>query len=259
MDLELKDRVILVTGASRGIGAAAARLLSAEGARLALVSRNAEALATLQATLPGEALIIACDMTLEDAAARIVQACRSHFGRIDGLVNCAGATAGGDPLKLAESVWRSSFELKFFSTLRLITAVLPLMREQRRGVVVTVGGNIGRQPNPYMLPGSAVGAALHVINKGLADATAADGIRFHILNPGPTRTERLVGYAAMLATQSAITVEQAEQQLVKDAPQRRIADPAEMAGLIAWMLSDRFAAATGNSVTADGGWVKAAS
>jgi len=259
MDLELKDRVILVTGASRGIGAAAARLLSAEGARLALVARNAEALETLQATLPGEALIIACDMTQEDAAARIVATCRSHFGRIDGLVNCAGATAGGDPLKLAESVWRSSFELKFFSTLRLITAVLPLMREQRRGVVVTVGGNIGRQPNPYMLPGSAVGAALHVINKGLADATAADGIRFHILNPGPTRTERLVGYATMLATQSAITVEQAEQQLVKDAPQRRIADPAEMAGLIAWMLSERFAAATGNSVTADGGWVKAAS
>ena len=86
-----------------------------------------------------------------------------------------------------------------------------------------------------------------------------DGVRFHILNPGPTRTERLVGYAEMLAKKSAISVDEAEQQLVKDAPQRRIAEPAEMAGLIAWMLSDRFAAATGNSVTADGGWVKAAS
>jgi 3-oxoacyl-[acyl-carrier protein] reductase len=258
MNLDLKDRVIVVTGASRGIGAAAARLLSAEGARLALVARSATALKALQEELPAEALTIPCDLNVEDSAARIVEACRGKFGRIDGLVNCAGATAGGDPLGLAESVWRSSFELKFFSTLRLITAVLPSMREQRRGVVVTVGGNIGRQPNMYMLPGSAVGAALHVINKGLADATAADGIRFHILNPGPTRTERLVGYAQMLAKQSAISVEQAEQQLVKDAPQRRIAEPAEMAGLIAWMVSDRFAAATGNSVTADGGWVKAA-
>jgi NAD(P)-dependent dehydrogenase (short-subunit alcohol dehydrogenase family) len=259
MDLELKDRVIIVTGASRGIGAAAARLLAAEGARVALVARSEAALDALKQALPGETLAIACDMNLEDSAARIVEACRSRFGRIDGLVNCAGATAGGDPLKLPESVWRSSFELKFFATLRLIAAVLPLMRENRRGVVVTVGGNIGRQPNMYMLPGSAIGAALHVVNKGLADATAADGIRFHILNPGPTRTERLTGYVAMLAKQSEITIAQAEQQLVKDAPQHRIAEPEEMAGLIAWMLSDRFAAATGNSVTADGGWVKAAS
>lgn len=259
MDLELENRVIIISGASRGIGAAAARLLSAEGARLALVARSSPALAALQASLPAEALCIDCDLNAEGSATRVVEACRDRFGRIDGLVNCAGATAGGEPTGLAESVWRSSFELKFFSTLRLITAVLPAMREQRRGVVVTVGGNIGRQPNMYMLPGSAVGAALHVINKGLADATAADGIRFHILNPGPTRTERLVGYAEMLAKQSSISIEQAEQQLVKDAPQRRIAEPAEMAGLIAWMLSDRFAAATGNSVTADGGWVKAAS
>jgi NAD(P)-dependent dehydrogenase (short-subunit alcohol dehydrogenase family) len=259
MDLKLNDRVIIVTGASRGIGAAAARLLSAEGARLALVARSEAALEALKQALPTETLLIPCDMNLEDSAVRIVEACRTRYGRIDGLVNCAGATAGGDPLKLPESAWRGSFELKFFATLRLITAVLPLMREQRQGVIVTVGGNIGRQPNMYMLPGSAVGAALHVVNKGLADATAADGVRFHMLNPGPTRTERLVGYMAMLAKQSEITVEQAEQQLVKDAPQRRVAEPAEMAGLIAWMLSDRFAAATGNSVTADGGWVKAAS
>ena len=258
MDLELKDRVIVITGASRGIGAATARLRAGEGASLGWVSRNAEALADVRTTLPAESEIVACDMNDADSAALILKASESRFGRIDGLVNCAGATAGGDPLSLAESAWRTSFELKFFATLRLITTLLPLMRQQRRGVIVTVGGNIGRQPNMFMLPGSAVGAALHAINKGLADATAAEGIRFHILNPGPTRTERLIGYASMLAKQSGISIEQAEQQLVKDAPQHRIAEPAEMAALIAWMLSDRFSAATGNSVTADGGWVKAA-
>lgn len=259
MDLELKDRVIVITGASRGIGAAAARLLADEGAKLVLVSRNAAALEAVRTSLSAESEIVDCDMNDGESATRILRATVSRFGRIDGLVNCAGATAGGDPFGLTESVWRSSFELKFFATLRLISALLPLMRQQRRGVIVTVGGNIGRQPNMYMLPGSAVGAALHAINKGLADATAADGVRFHILNPGPTRTERLIGYAAMLAQQSGITLEQAEQQLVKDAPQHRIAEPSEMAALIAWMLSDRFSTATGNSITADGGWVKAAS
>jgi len=258
MDLGLNDRVVVVTGASRGIGAATARALAAEGVRLVLVSRDAAALQSLQRELATDSEIVACDMNEADAAARIVERSRDRFDTLDGLVNCAGATSGGDPLTLSESVWRSSFELKFFSTLRLITAVIPVMREQQRGVVVTVGGNIGRQPNAYMLPGSAVGAALHAINKGLADATAAHGIRFHIFNPGPTRTERLIGYSQMLAKQSGITVEQAEQQLVKDAPQRRIADPAEMAAMIVWMVSDRFSAATGNSVTADGGWVKAA-
>jgi len=259
MDLELKDRVVVVTGASRGIGAATARVLAAEGARLVLVSRDAAALEMLARELATDVEIVACDMNEADAAARITNGATTRFERIDGLVNCAGATSGGDPLTLSEAAWRGSFELKFFSTLRLISAVIPVMREQQRGVIVTIGGNIGRQPNPYMLPGSAVGAALHAINKGLADATAAHGIRFHIFNPGPTRTERLVGYVQMLARQSGITVEQAEQQLVKDAPQHRIAEPAEMAAMIAWMLSDRFGAATGNSVTADGGWVKAAS
>jgi 3-oxoacyl-[acyl-carrier protein] reductase len=259
MDLEISNRVIIITGASRGIGAATARLLAAEGARLALVSRDHAALAALKQQLPTDVEIIACDMNEPQSASLIVERARQRFERIDGLVNCAGATSGGDPLTLSESVWRGSFELKFFSTLRLITTLIPVMREQRRGVIVTIGGNIARQPNVYMLPGSAVGAALHVINKGLADATASHGIRFHILNPGPTRTERLVGYTQMLAKQGGISIEQAEQQLVKDAPQHRIADPAEMAGMIAWMLSDRFSAATGNSVTADGGWVKAAS
>jgi NAD(P)-dependent dehydrogenase (short-subunit alcohol dehydrogenase family) len=259
MDLQLKNRVIVITGASRGIGAATARLLATEEAQLVLVSRDNAALSALAQQLQTPTHVVACDLNDADSAGQIVQQALQRFERIDGLVNCAGATSGGDPLTLSESAWRGSFELKFFSTLRLITAVLPVMRAQQRGVIVTIGGNIGRQPNMYMLPGSAVGAALHAINKGLADATASHGIRFHIFNPGPTRTERLIGYAQMLAKQSGITVEQAEQQLVKDAPQHRIADPAEMAAMIAWMLSDRFAAATGNSVTADGGWVKAAS
>jgi len=259
MDLELKNRVIIVTGASRGIGAATARLLAAEGARLALVSRNATALEALAGELSTDVEVIACDMNAADSAHRIVEQVRRRFLHIDGLVNCAGATSGGDPLTLKENAWRDSFELKFFSTLRLITAAIPVMREQKRGVIVTIGGNIGRQPNMFMLPGSAVGAALHAINKGFADATAGHGIRFHILNPGPTRTERLLGYVQMLAKQSGITVEQAEQQLVKDAPQQRVAEPSEMAAMIAWMLSDRFSAVTGNSVTADGGWVKTAS
>lgn len=259
MDLQLKNTVVIVTGASRGIGAATARLLATEGARLVLVSRDEASLAALGQELQTEVEIIPCDMNGAESATHIVNRAMHRFGRIDGLVNCAGATSGGDPLTLSESAWRGSFELKFFSTVRLITAVIPVMRAQQRGVIVTIGGNIGRQPNMYMLPGSAVGAALHAINKGLADATACHGIRFHILNPGPTRTERLIGYAQSLAKQNGLTLEQAEQQLVKDAPQHRIADPAEMAAMIAWMLSDRFSAATGNSVTADGGWVKAAS
>ena len=153
MDLELKNRVIIVTGASRGIGAATARLLAAEGARLALVSRNATALEALAGELSTDVEVIACDMNAADSAHRIVEQVRRRFLHIDGLVNCAGATSGGDPLTLKENAWRDSFELKFFSTLRLITAAIPVMREQKRGVIVTIGGNIGRQPNMYMLPG----------------------------------------------------------------------------------------------------------
>jgi NAD(P)-dependent dehydrogenase (short-subunit alcohol dehydrogenase family) len=259
MNLDLADRVIIVTGSSRGIGAATVKLLAEEGARLVLSARDEAQLRKLAADFAPAALIVASDLTAAGAVEALVAAALAKFGRIDGLVNCAGATSGGDPLALADAAWRNSFELKFFTTLRLIQAVLPTMQAQKRGVVVTVAGNIGRQPNPFMLPGSAVGAALHAVNKGLADVCAKSGVRFHILNPGPTRTERLVGYTQMLAKQGGITAEQAEQQLVKDAPQGRVAEPAEMAALIAFMLSDRFSTATGNSITADGGWVKAAS
>ena len=127
MNLELGQRVIVITGASRGIGAATARVLADEGASLMLVSRDAVALEALRKTLPGKVEIIACDMNQPESAQQIVDQTLQHFGRIDGLVNCAGATSGGDPLTVAESAWRSSFELKFFSTLRLIQAVVPVM------------------------------------------------------------------------------------------------------------------------------------
>jgi NAD(P)-dependent dehydrogenase (short-subunit alcohol dehydrogenase family) len=261
VDLNLSNRVCVITGASRGIGAATARALRAEGARLLLVARDGTALGALVQELGGESGgVRACeaDLSRADGAARVVAEAVAAFGRVDGLVACAGATVGGDPLALRDDAWRSSFELKFFGTIRLIQAVVPVMAEHKRGVVLIVGGNIGRQPNAMMLPGSAVNAALHSIARGYAERLAADGIRVHVLNPGPTRTERLQRYVQMLAEKNGTSLEAAEALLVADAPQRRVAEPAEMAALAAFMLSDRFACATGNQVTADGGWVRSA-
>ena len=257
MKLGLKGKVAVVTGATGGLGAACARILAEEGAALFLTSRTDSALAELAARLNAtggrQAQWLAADLTAPDAARTVAEAANQAFGRVDVLVNCAGASAGGLFWEIPDSAWEDSLALKFMATVRMIRAVLPGMIERRYGRIVTLAGNSGREPDPRLLPGAAANAALLAVTAGLAREVAESGVVINAVNPGPTRTGRWEGMMEAFAARSGKTPQEEEQRFLDAIPQRRLGDAGEIARLVAFLASDAAPHVTGRSITADGG------
>jgi NAD(P)-dependent dehydrogenase (short-subunit alcohol dehydrogenase family) len=172
MDLELKGRRILLSGATGMIGAAAARTLAAEGAQLVLLgrepSRLAPLLAELQASGAPRCIALPCDLASAASTDAAVEAAERDLGPIDVLVTAAGAAQGGIFWEIDDAAWQRNLEAKLFGTIRLLRAMAPRMVERRAGRIVAIIGNSGRQPEPRMLPGAVANAALLAIVRGLA-------------------------------------------------------------------------------------------
>lgn len=261
MELNLDGRVAVVTGASKGLGAASAALLAAEGARLLLTARSADLLereaAELRDAHGAKVAVCPADLTEPGAADAVAKAALDAFGRIDILINCAGAAQGGVFWEIADEVWDDALGLKLMGTVRMIRAVIPAMREQGYGRVVTVAGNNGRQPNPRTIPGSAANAALLAVTKGLADEVAKDGIAVNVVNPGPTRTARWTTLMENLGQASGRSAAEVEAGFIAEVPLGRLAEPEEIARFIVFLASDAAGNMTGASLTADGGQTRA--
>ena len=261
MELNLTGKVAIVTGGNRGLGAASAAALAVEGANLVLTARDhallQETAARIEADFSVSVEAVAADLTTAGAADNVVQAALDRFGAIDVLIGCAGASQGGVFWEIPDQVWNDSFALKFMGTIRMMRAVLPHMRAQGRGRIITIAGNTGKQPPSRMLPGAAANAALLAVTAGLAQEVAGDGIVVLAVNPGPTRTERWNNLMQRLADQQQTTVELVEQGFMGEIPMNRLGAPEEISRIVAFLASDAAANMTGTSITADGGWSKA--
>ncbi|MCB2108767.1 MAG: SDR family NAD(P)-dependent oxidoreductase [Rhodobacteraceae bacterium] len=260
IDLALKDRVALITGGSRGLGAATARLLAAEGAKLVLAARSAGDLAKLaddlHAAYGTQSEAIPVDLTDPQSAEAAAAKAREAFGRIDILVNSAGASQGGLFWEIPDKVWDESFDLKVMGTVRMMRAVIPGMIAQKYGRIVNIVGNTGLQPSPRLLPGSAANAALLAITRGLGEELAPHNVIVNAINPGPTRTERWTTLMNRLAQGSRRTIAEVEGDYTAQIPRGELAQPEEIANWIVFLCSDRAANMVGGSITADGGWSK---
>jgi 3-oxoacyl-[acyl-carrier protein] reductase len=263
MDLGLEGKIALITGGNKGIGAASADRLAAEGAKLFLTARNKADLEKTARDIEDrhdvEVAFLDADLTIDGASERTVASALDRFNRIDILVNSAGASQGGVFWEIPDKVWQDSFDLKVMATVRMIRTVIPHMQKQKYGRVVTIVGNTGRQPSPRMLPGAAANAALLAITKGLADEVAPDGVVVNAVNPGPTRTERWNTLMKNLANSSNRSVDDVESDFMKEIPMNRLASPDDIARIVTFLASDAAANITGTSITADGGWTKAMS
>jgi 3-oxoacyl-[acyl-carrier protein] reductase len=261
MDLFLQGKVAIVTGGNKGFGAASAHELAKEGARVLITARNEADLATTARDIRREysnnVETISADLTTPGEAEKIAKAALNAYGRIDILINCAGASQGGVFWEIEDKVWEDSLSLKLMGTIRMIRAVITAMRKQKYGRIVTVAGNAGKQPHARMLSGSAANAALLAVTSGLAQEVAADGIVVNAINPGPSRTERWITLMKNLAAQSEKSVEEVEASFLADLPMDRLGAPQEIARLITFLASDAAANMTGTSITADGGWTRA--
>jgi NAD(P)-dependent dehydrogenase (short-subunit alcohol dehydrogenase family) len=251
------DQVIIVTGGSRGIGYETARCLVAAGARVLLVARDPIATANAAATLsqkgPGEAHGLALTLTgcPEDGEA-VCRAAFQQYGRITGLVNCAGGASVGTPLGLDWRRWQEDFTVKFWGYLSLMRAVVPYLRQVGGGAIVNVAGVTGKDPNPRLAAATTINGALRGLTKILADEVAPWQIRVVNVNPGATETALLLQMAEGYARLDQISPDQALTRM-RQTPRGRLTRPEDIARLILFLLSDEAGMITGTSVDIDGG------
>jgi len=252
MDLQLKGKVAIVTGASKGIGRAIAQTLADEGMRLVVVARSRDQLLTLASPLGGACLVQAVDLMNPDAPAAVVAAAVAQFGRLDVLVNNAGSTKRGDFLTLSESDWADGFGLKFFGAMRCSRAAWPHLQASR-GTIVNIVGIGGRTGTAEFAIGGAVNAALLNLTKVLADRGVKDGVRVNAINPGGIATDRLQTRLKSFAAEHNVGLPEAEQQMARALGVARFGQPEEIARLVAFLASPQAAFCQGSIVDADGG------
>lgn len=252
MDLGLSGKHALVTGASRGIGAAIARRLAGEGCRLTLAARSAGGLAAVCdeiAAAQGAARGVALDLAGDGATARLA----AEAGPVDILINNAGAIPPGRLHEIDDAEWRAVWELKLFGYIDLIRAVYPAMAAAGGGAIVNVCGASGERPKANYICGATANAALIAFTQALGGDSMNDGIRVAGLNPGPTETEHLVRLTKGAAAEGLGDAAR-WRELWAALPEGRGATVEEVADTAAFLASPRSSYTSGTVVTVDGGY-----
>jgi NAD(P)-dependent dehydrogenase (short-subunit alcohol dehydrogenase family) len=251
VELGLRGKHVLITGGSKGIGLACARVFVAEGARVTVTSRSEQNLAHARATL-GAVLTLAADLSDADAAAGVVAACEAQVGPIEVLVNCAGAARRRPPDELDPAAYRLAMEAKYLPYVNTMDPVIKRMAAKGRGVIVNVIGNGGKVASPIHLAGGAANAALMLVTAGLAAAYARRGVRVVGVNPALTNTERVAEGLHADAHMLGITEAEALRRSEDRIGMGRMAEPEEIAQVVAFLASDKASYVSGTTVTMDG-------
>ena len=251
MDLGLKDKKVLITGGSKGIGLACAKAFVAEGAKVALVSRSQANLETAKKSV-GNAYTIAADLVDPAAAGAMVERVEKEFGAIDILVNSAGAAKRTDADDLTPAAWRASMDAKYFTYINVIDPLIKRMGKRGNGVVINIIGNGGKVASPTHLSGGAANAALMLATAGLAYAYASKNVRVVGLNPGVTKTERVAEGLKAEAKRANVSEDQAYKQMVARLPMGRPAEPEEIADIAVFAASERGRYLNGANISTDG-------
>jgi NAD(P)-dependent dehydrogenase (short-subunit alcohol dehydrogenase family) len=243
VNLGLDGKACIVTGASRGIGAATARLLEEEGARVLGVSRSGA---------------FTADVTDPAAPERIVSECLARFGRLDVLVNNAGTSRAAALEELGEDDWREQWELNVLAPMRLMLAAAPRMASAGGGRIVNVASSSGKRPSARNAAYSVTKAAQLSLSRVFADRFAADGVLVNAVAPGPVATPLWMdpgGLADQAAAQQGTSRDEALEQAAAKIPLGRLATDDEIAAVIVFLCSERASNVTGAAWSADGGAV----
>ena len=239
MDLELRDTVCLVTGSTAGIGLETAGLLRAEGAVVVTTGRSG-----------GD---IPADLARAGEPERVVRETIERHGRLDVLVNNVGGTEIRRLEDLTDEDWQASFDINLMSAVRATRAALPHMRERGSGTIVNVSSTAGKRPSTGMPDYSVMKAAMLSFSRLVADLYAKDGIRCNAVTPGPTATQAWLGDGGLADQQG--NREEVLAKVGAGRPLGRLAEPGEIAAVVAFLCSPRSSYVTGAAWSADGGTV----
>jgi NAD(P)-dependent dehydrogenase (short-subunit alcohol dehydrogenase family) len=256
MELELNGKVALVTGANRGIGAAIAAELAREGMHLCLVARDSaklqEVAESLRIAANIDVQVLSADLRDPAAPQQAIAAAVAHFGRLDLLVNNAGATKRADFFTLTEEDWQDGFALKFHGYVRMTRAAWPHLRSTK-GSIVNIVGIGSRAGSAEFTIGGSVNVALLNFTKAMADIGISQNVRVNAINPGLIATDRFTRNVERVMRDRGLSREEALMFLVSSHGTARVGEPEEIGGLVAYLASSRADFIQGSIIDIDGG------
>ena len=256
MDLNLLERVILVTGGGRGIGRAIARACVAEGARVVVVGRGAEACrATVEELEPGRADWLTCDVSDPDQVKAMVEEVVARHGRLDGIVINAGRSAGGPLADLTAEALREGVDTKVIGSLAVVQAALPALRQSDQARVVNIGGVSAQRVTPGAAVTAIANSGMNTLTAYLARELAPEGINVNCVIPGYILTPPWVARAQALADAEGFSLEAAEQAILErqDMGHSRWGEDMEIAWPVVFLLSAQARFINGAAFRVDGG------
>lgn len=262
MDTALRDRRVVITGASEGIGAGVSRCFAAEGARLAVCARRPQPLQALADELgtAADVRLVTADMTDAGDVQRFAGEVDAAFGGVDVLVNAVGGAdrlAGFD--ELSDDDWLASYELNLLSAVRVTRAFLPLLRRAGGGRIINIASESGLQPDPFMPHYNAAKAALINFSKSLSKALAGEGILVNCVSPAMTRNAEVEAMIAARARDRQVTPVRAQRELLAEFRPNivlgRPGEPHEVGAAVVFLASAPASFVTGANLRVDGGSV----
>jgi NAD(P)-dependent dehydrogenase (short-subunit alcohol dehydrogenase family) len=267
VNLGLKGRSCVVTGASRGIGQETARLLCAEGAGVLLVGRDEERLAAARRAAAdagsgagGAAEAVALDVTAADAGERMLAAASERFGGLDVLVNNAGAAQWRHLDDVPDEDWYAQYELNVMAPLRAMRTAAPLMAERGWGRIVNVCSTAGKRPSAAMPEYSVAKAAELSLSRLFADRYASEGVLVNAICPGPVEAELWMEPGGLLDQSQQMSGAASREEALATAgskrPIGRLAEVGEIAAAIVFLCSERASYVAGAAWSVDGGTVQ---
>jgi len=260
MDLELKGKVAIIGGASKGLGRACAEVLAEEGARIAICSRTKEdlerAAAEIRDTHGAEVMVFAGDLDRNDVIQDLVATTVNHFGQLDIMVN----NSGGPPLarssNATEEQWETAVQRSLFFFARMSREAVPHLKKQGTGRIVNILASTVYQPIPNLALSGATRMGVVAFAKSLADEVGRDGILVNNVCPGSILTERMLSNVTSRAKELNISVEEGLAQRAGETAVGRIGEPKELAYLVAFLASSKSSYVTGTTILVDGGLVR---
>ncbi|MGA8657529.1 MAG: SDR family oxidoreductase [Chthoniobacterales bacterium] len=250
--------VAVVTGASQGIGRATAVRLAKDFSKLVLAARNGEALKEVAAEVKSsgaDALAFALDLSTSESAETLIKGTLDRFGRIDALLNIAGAVPQIDLFEMTDEQWQTGLDLKLHGARRLTILAWEALKASQ-GSVVLISGSAALDPKPGFAAVATINAAIIALAKAFAEQGIQDGIQVNSVVPGPVMTGRRRSFMEKWAPAHGMMVEEATKKFPAEAGISRYGTPEEIAELMAFLVSPAAKWLTGTSVRMDGGEIK---
>jgi 3-oxoacyl-[acyl-carrier protein] reductase len=260
MDLQLADKVALVTAASKGLGKASAKALAQEGAKLAVCSRSdalQRATDEIRQETGAEIIAVPADVSVQADVDRLVSKALDHFGQIDILIINAGGPPSGNFLDFTTEQWEEAIQLTLMSAVRLCYAVLPHMLERGSGSIVAIESVSVKQPIDNLILSNSIRLAVIGLLKSLANEFGRQGIRINSINPTFTWTERVAQLLRDRASDNGTDIEEEAAKALVNIPLGRMGDVAEFGRTVAWLASPAASFVHGHALMFDGGATKA--